>query len=31
MYMISIPAMVIAADQNDLKPNIGGVMRLIAL
>jgi hypothetical protein len=29
--MFSIPAMVIAADQNDLKPNIGRVMRLIAL
>jgi hypothetical protein len=31
MFIISIPAMVIAADQNDLKPNIGRVMRLIAL
>jgi hypothetical protein len=29
--MISIPAMVIAVVQNDLKPNIGRVTRLIAL
>jgi hypothetical protein len=29
--MISIPAMVIAADQNDLKPNIGRVVRLSTL